>query len=85
MAKTQWYLFNDFHITPLKEVYTVSDKLLIVWLLACDGCCWFVLQQEVGVFPTEWFTPCILVYAQKGFADHFDTKSTVSTMCKHNE
>ena len=35
----------------------------------------FFFQQEVGVFPTEWFTPCILVYAQKGFADNFDTKS----------
>ena len=27
------------------------------------------------MFPTEWFTPCILVYTQEDFADSFDTNS----------
>ncbi|XP_064403711.1 PAN2-PAN3 deadenylation complex catalytic subunit PAN2-like isoform X2 [Halichondria panicea] len=47
--KQQWYLFNDFHITPLQE-------------------------SEVGVFPTEWLTPCVLIYAQRGYSDEFNTE-----------
>lgn len=78
VARTQWYLFNDFHITPLKEVRTaVISCPLADSLNMCMYMCMYVnpIQQEVGVFPTEWFTPCILVYAQCGFDDHFDTKS----------
>lgn len=32
------------------------------------------LQSEVGVFPTEWLTPCVLIYAQRGYSDHFNTE-----------
>lgn len=49
--KTQWYLFNDFAIKPIKT-------------------------DEAAVFPLDWLTPCILMYAQRNYASNFDSAIT---------
>lgn len=63
--KCQWYLFNDFAITPVDEVCT--PQVLHLFNLSYPS-----LQSAMAVFSLEWLTPCILIYTRKGYATHFD-------------
>ena len=70
---TQWYLFNDFSITPVERVSALfcvvflilpfCEKILLI-LISIVVNSDFLLQQEAVYFNLEWKIPCVLYFCR---------------------
>ena len=63
----QWYLFNDFAITPAEEV----DVHVLLYVHSTHTVAAILLQSTVAHFPLEWLTPSILLFTQRGYSSKF--------------